>query len=220
MQETATYRQCHYMGANEPCAEDLLPKNRQNNVYGHGHVWADLSLLAAAETEYDLDANISSNVSNPVDPIDRRVHVEPGGVIDIMFNQPIDVVHWRSNDLRDDWTPLHSHTQGEQRVKLTHTDLAHHLEHLPETDLEGTTPSPCEGRGYLRRCRGDHRSDLDHASGRIHGAGFHGFTSGIGHQRTFVGRVDRCDRRHRSAHHRESTMRNRTIGMSATPGEP
>ena len=65
------------------------------------------------------------------------MHVEPGGVIDIMFNQPIDVVHWRSNDLRDDWTPLHSHTRGEQRVKLTHTDLAHHLEHLPETDLEG-----------------------------------------------------------------------------------
>lgn len=137
MQETATYRQCHYMGANEPCAEDLLPKNRQNNVYGHGHVWADLSLLAAAETEYDLDANISSNVSNPVDPVDRRVHVEPGGIIDIRFNQPIDVVHWRSNDLRDDWTPLHSHTRGEQRVKLTHTDLAHHLEHLPETDLAG-----------------------------------------------------------------------------------
>ena len=31
MQETSTYRQCHYMFANEPCAEDLIPKNRQNN---------------------------------------------------------------------------------------------------------------------------------------------------------------------------------------------
>ena len=37
VQETASYRVCHYMGANEPC-DDLLPKNRQNNVYGHGHV--------------------------------------------------------------------------------------------------------------------------------------------------------------------------------------
>ena len=38
MQETVSYRQCHYMAANEPCLEDGIPKNRQNNVYGHGHV--------------------------------------------------------------------------------------------------------------------------------------------------------------------------------------
>jgi hypothetical protein len=31
---------CNYMFANEPCAEDLIPKNRQNNVYGHGEVRA------------------------------------------------------------------------------------------------------------------------------------------------------------------------------------
>ena len=50
MQETATYRQCHYMGANEPCAEDLIPKNRQNNVYGHGHVNSLEAVLEAQNT--------------------------------------------------------------------------------------------------------------------------------------------------------------------------
>ena len=40
----ATYRQCHYMGANEPCAEDLI-QEPQNNVYGHGEVRALDALL-------------------------------------------------------------------------------------------------------------------------------------------------------------------------------
>ena len=43
MQETATYRLCIYMAANQPCLEDLIPNNRQNNVYGHGHVNADVA---------------------------------------------------------------------------------------------------------------------------------------------------------------------------------
>ena len=49
MQETATYRQCHYMFANEPCADDLIPKNRQNNVYGHGHVNADVATRSSGK---------------------------------------------------------------------------------------------------------------------------------------------------------------------------
>ena len=55
LQETATYRQCHYMGGNQPCAEDLIPKNRQNNVYGHGHVEALAAVLEAAQRDYQLD---------------------------------------------------------------------------------------------------------------------------------------------------------------------
>ena len=53
LQETATYRECHYMLANEPCAEDLLPKNRQNNVYGHGHVEALAAVMEAAQRDYN-----------------------------------------------------------------------------------------------------------------------------------------------------------------------
>ena len=42
LQETATYRWCTYplspeqvaAAGNQPCPEDLIPKNRQNNVYG------------------------------------------------------------------------------------------------------------------------------------------------------------------------------------------
>ncbi len=54
MQETSTYRQCHYMLANEPCGEDLVPKNRQNNVYGHGHVNAQPAVEEAANYVYQL----------------------------------------------------------------------------------------------------------------------------------------------------------------------
>ena len=38
------------MFANEPCAEDLIPKNRQNNVYGHGHVNAQPAVEEAPTT--------------------------------------------------------------------------------------------------------------------------------------------------------------------------
>ena len=57
LQETATYRECHYMGANQPCAEDLIPKNRQNNVYGHGHVEALAAVMEAAQRDYQLDTS-------------------------------------------------------------------------------------------------------------------------------------------------------------------
>ena len=36
------------MAANEPCAEDGIPKNRQNNVYGHGQVEALPAVMEAA----------------------------------------------------------------------------------------------------------------------------------------------------------------------------
>ena len=62
LQETATYRQCHYMFANEVCVEDGIPKNRQNNVYGHGHVEALAAVMEAAQRDYELDTSITISI--------------------------------------------------------------------------------------------------------------------------------------------------------------
>ena len=75
MQETATYRQCAYMLANEPCAEDLIPKNRQNNVYGHGEVRALDAVLEAAQEDYEFDTSISVIVSTTVGMIIESISI-------------------------------------------------------------------------------------------------------------------------------------------------
>ena len=87
MQETATYRQCHYMAANEPCLEDLIPKNRQNNVYGHGEVRALDALIEAAERDYAFNSNISVMVSTPA-TLDNRIHLERGDSICLLYTSP------------------------------------------------------------------------------------------------------------------------------------
>ena len=65
------------MGANQPCAEDLIPKNRQNNVYGHGHVEALGAVMEAAQRDYQLDTSIAVSLSTQVG-IDDRIHLMPG----------------------------------------------------------------------------------------------------------------------------------------------
>jgi subtilisin family serine protease len=135
MQETATYRQCHYMGANEPCAEDLIPKNRQNNVYGHGHVNAQPALIEAAEMSYSFNNNLSVNVTTAA-MMDNHIHLNPGEHIDIELNTPVDTIQWRSNHLRDNWANLHSYDH-QTGAELTHTDITHQLEHLPGIELQG-----------------------------------------------------------------------------------
>lgn len=135
MQETATYRQCHYMGANEPCVEDLIPKNRQNNVYGHGHVNAQPALMEAAERSYSFNSNISINITTPTSH-DSLIHLTPGESIDLQLNGAVDSVQWRSNHLRDHWANLHSYDH-ESSAELSHTDLYHQLEHLPGLELQG-----------------------------------------------------------------------------------
>ena len=153
MQETATYRQCHYMGANEPCAEDLIPKNRQNNVYGHGHVNALEAVIEAAEynQQYTLNTNISMDVTNKLTD-NVSVRLGPGSTLEIDINQGLDTVQWMSNDLRDSWSIIQSYDGG-TNVVLDYDLIVQELKHLPGVNLhdnhtlslrglDGTTSSP------------------------------------------------------------------------------
>jgi len=136
LQETATYRECHYMAANQPCPEDVIPKNRQNNVYGHGHVEALAAVMEAAERDYQLDQSVQLAVATSVG-IDDRIHLMPGDGIEIDVNGYADTVQWRSNHLRDDWANLHSFDHGDEQATLDLTTIVHQLEHLPGIDVEG-----------------------------------------------------------------------------------
>ena len=137
MQETATYRQCHYMGANEPCLEDLVPKNRQNNVYGHGHVNSLEAVIEAAEynQQYSFNANISLSVSEN-EFLNGSVLLGPGSSFEIDLNQGIDNVQWMSNDLRDEWHNLHSYNNQEVAI-LTYEIIVKELQLLEGTILHG-----------------------------------------------------------------------------------
>ena len=153
MQETATYRQCHYMGANEPCAEDLIPKNRQNNVYGHGHVNSLEAVLEAAEynQQYTFNSNLTLMVTETM-LTNGNIVMGPGSVIEIEISESIDSVQWMSNDLRDSWSNIHSYDGGTS-VVLDYNSIVEELEHLPGIllhdnhtlslrGLDGTTSSP------------------------------------------------------------------------------
>ena len=76
MQETATYRLCVYMAANEPCLEDAIPKNRQNNVYGHGEVRALEAVYEAAERDYEFDKSLEVSLTTEIG-MDNRMHMFP-----------------------------------------------------------------------------------------------------------------------------------------------
>ena len=136
LQETATYRECHYMGANQPCAEDLIPKNRQNNVYGHGQVEALAAVMEAAQRDYQLDTSVSVIVETAAGK-DDRIHLAPGNGIEVELSGYVDTLQWRSNHLRDDWANLHSFTEGDETATLDLTTIVHQLEHLPGIDVEG-----------------------------------------------------------------------------------
>ena len=147
MQETATYRQCHYMASNEPCAEDLIPKNRQNNVYGHGEVRALDALLEAAEQDYVFNSNISVMVSTPT-TLDNRIHLERGDSISFDVTENMETVQWRSNHLRDDWSNIHTYEPGETSGKLSIIDIIHQLEHLPGITIMGNHTISLRGVQY------------------------------------------------------------------------
>ncbi len=153
MQETATYRQCHYMGSNEPCAEDLIPKNRQNNVYGHGHVNSLEAVLEAAEynQQYTFNSNLTLVVTETM-LTNGNIAMGPGSVMEIEISESIDSVQWMSNDLRDSWSNIHSYDGGTS-VVLDYDLIVEELEHLPGIllhdnhtlslrGLDGTTSSP------------------------------------------------------------------------------
>ena len=136
LQETATYRQCHYMFANEPCVEDQIPKNRQNNVYGHGHVEALAAVMEAAQRDYQFDTSVAVVVETDAGK-DDRIHLMPGDGIEIALTGYADTVQWRSNHLRDDWANLHTFTEGDDDAMLDLATIVEQLEHLPGINVEG-----------------------------------------------------------------------------------
>ena len=135
MQETATYRMCSYMGANEPCAEDFIPKNRQNNVYGHGEVRALDAVMEAAQQDYEFDTSIQITIETEIGK-DNRIHLFPQDEVSFVNSDGLETIQWRSNHLRDDWSNIHSFNY-DTSGSLTAIDIIHQLEHLPGTMLEG-----------------------------------------------------------------------------------
>ena len=136
LQETATYRQCHYMFANEPCLEDQIPKNRQNNVYGHGHVEALAAVMEAAQRDYQFDTSVAVVVETEAGK-DDRIHLMPGDDIQIALTGYADTVQWRSNHLRDDWANLLTFAEGDDDATLDLATIVEQLEHLPGINVEG-----------------------------------------------------------------------------------
>ena len=136
MQETSTYRQCHYMLANEPCAEDLIPKNRQNNVYGHGHVNAQPAVEEAANYFYELSMSLNVTLDSNYGQ-DNRVHIGQGESIVFNLEGGVQKVQWRTWDMRDNWMDLSEFDIGNEQFEVTHGLLVDRLRFLPNNTVEG-----------------------------------------------------------------------------------
>lgn len=143
------------MAANQPCAEDLIPKNRQNNVYGHGHVEALAAVMEAAQRDYQLDTSITISITTEVG-IDDRIHLLPGDAIEVDLSGDVDTFQWRSNHLRDDWANLHTFDEGDEKATLDLTTIVHQLEHLPGIEVEGNHTLSL--RGLIANESGGHSS--------------------------------------------------------------
>ena len=137
MQETSTYRECHYMFANEPCAEDAIPKNRQNNVYGHGHVNAQPAVEEAANYNYELSLTLNVTLASDYG-LDNRVWISPGDSVSYNLEGGIQRVQWRTWDMRDNWMDLPEFTPGEAGFEVSHSLLVDRLQYLPNNTIEGS----------------------------------------------------------------------------------
>ena len=136
MQETSTYRQCHYMFANEPCAEDLIPKNRQNNVYGHGHVNAQPAVEEAANYHYELSLALNVTLASEYG-LDNRVYINQGDSVSFNLEGGVQRVQWRTWDMRDNWMDLADFSVGDETFEVTHGLLVDRLRFLPNNTVEG-----------------------------------------------------------------------------------
>ena len=136
MQETSTYRQCHYMFANEPCAEDLIPKNRQNNVYGHGHVNAQPAVEEAANYYYELSLALNITLQSEYGN-DNRIYISQGDSVVFNLEGGIQRVQWRTCDMRDNWMDLADFSVGDETFEVTHGLLVDRLRFLPNNTVEG-----------------------------------------------------------------------------------
>ena len=144
MQETAEYRACTYMGdpagvdgCDDNDAQNLVTKNRQNNVYGHGEVRAPEAVLAAAEKYYVFDNSMGIMIETDPTHDNTHTHLTPKESIMFTTKGDIDSIQWRSNHIVDDWTNLQSYRSGDTGGQITALDLIQQFQHLPGIDLEG-----------------------------------------------------------------------------------
>ncbi|MDA8531036.1 S8 family serine peptidase [Candidatus Poseidonia alphae] len=143
MQETAIYRECYYMGdpdGMKGCPLDstgagVLPKARQNNVYGHGEVRALDAVMEAAEQDYSFDNSVTLAMETS-SGLDNRVHMTNGDSLEFTITEGVETIQWRSNHLLDDWTNIHSYEHTES-FELEVLDIVHEIEHLPGVELQG-----------------------------------------------------------------------------------
>jgi len=136
MQETATYRRCDYMFANEPCAEDNIPKNRQNNVYGHGHVNSVPSVMEAANKVYELSLTLNVTLASNYE-MDNRVLLNQEEGAQFNVEGGATRVQWRTWDMRDNWMDLAGFNAGDTTFTVTHSLLVDRLQYLPNNTVEG-----------------------------------------------------------------------------------
>ena len=136
MQETSTYRQCHYMLANEPCAEDLIPKNRQNNVYGHGHVEGLPALLEAANYVYTLNTELNLSIDSETSE-GNRLHLSSGQSFQVLVEGSPMEIQWRTWDMRDNWMSHPDFSEEGAIFEISHSMLLDRLQYLPGNQIEG-----------------------------------------------------------------------------------
>ena len=144
MQETAEYRACTYMGdpagidgCDDNDVQNIVTKNRQNNVYGHGEVRALESVLAAAEKYYMFDTSLSITIETDPTHDNAHTHLTPKESIKFSTSGGIETIQWRSNHIVDDWTNLNSYERTDTSGEITGVDIIQQLEHLPGIDLDG-----------------------------------------------------------------------------------
>ena len=124
------------MLANEPCAEDNIPKNRQNNVYGHGHVNSIPSVMEAANKVYELSLTLNVTLINEMGE-DNRVHLTQGEEVEFNVEGGATRVQWRTWDMRDNWMDLADFDVNELTFAVTHSLLVDRLQYLPNNTVEG-----------------------------------------------------------------------------------
>ncbi len=144
MQETAEYRACTYMGdpagvdgCDDNDAQNIVTKNRQNNVYGHGEVRALESVLAAAEKYYVFDTSMEITIDSDPTHDNTHTHLSPKESISFSTSGGIETIQWRSNHIVDDWTNLQSYQSGDAGGEITAIDIIQQFSYLPGIDLEG-----------------------------------------------------------------------------------
>ncbi len=137
MQETATYRQCHYMLANELCPEDLTSlKPRQNNVYGHGQVEALPALMEAANRVYGFTLEINVSLTSDIGH-DSKVHIGQTDAVKFSVAGDAEKIQWRTWDMRDEWMDLADFEPGQTSFEVGHGMFVDRLQYLPGNNISG-----------------------------------------------------------------------------------